>query len=436
MSLSDLSIKNPVFAVMLSAAMIVFGYLGYQDMGVSQFPEIDFPVVSIVITREAASPDIMDGDVTDIVEDAVAGVEGVDYIMSQSLEGTAITTVFFKLDRNIDVAMQDVQNAVSAARRRLPLDIDPPVISKVNPNNLPVLWLTLSGPVPLHRISDFAEKEFNGLVIEKRQDAQQIYLSDVAGVEDGLEDRRSLARFNRMPAVAVGVRKAIGGNLVAVCENVKKEMPRLERMLPKGVELNVPVDTSLFVRENVEELKLTLFLGILLTAGVCFLFLGSIGTTLNICLSIPTSLVGTFFVLNYGMKLFGIQPFTINLMTLLGLSLSVGVVVDDAILVLENIYRHREHGEAKREAALVGAREITFAALAATLSIMAIFLPVAFMQGTIGKFFFQLGVTVGVAVFLSLICALTLTPMLCAFFLNLRAKVPPRPRPFRLPLGA
>src|SRR3954453_14693054 len=160
MSLSDLSIRNPVFAAMLSLAMVVFGYPGYRDMGVSQFPEIDFPVVSIAISREAASPDIMDGDVTDIVEDAVAGGEGGDYIMSQSLEGMSICTVYFKLSRNIDVAMQDVQNAVSAARRRLPLVIDPPVISKVNPNNLPVMWLTLSGAVPLNKISDFAEKEF------------------------------------------------------------------------------------------------------------------------------------------------------------------------------------------------------------------------------------------------------------------------------------
>src|SRR5437667_5073851 len=206
-------------------------------------------------------------------------------------------------------------------------------------------------------------------------------------------------------------------------------------MLPEGVELSVPVDYSLFVRENVEELKFTLFLGIVLTAVVCFLFLGSLGTTLNICLSIPTSLVGTFFVLNYGMKLFGFAPFTINLMTLLGLSLSVGVVVDDAILVLENIYRHRELGLSRRAAALAGAREISFAAIAATLSIMAIFLPVAFMTGTIGKFFFQFGVTVGVAVFLSLVCALTLTPMLCAFFLNVRKKIPPRPRPFGVPLA-
>src|SRR2546421_3752796 len=183
------------------------------------------------------------------------------------------------------------------------------------------------------------------------------------------------------------------------------------------------------------ELKLTLFLGILFTAVVCFLFLGSLGTTINICLSIPTSLIGTFFFLKHGVQLFGLEPFTINLMTLLGLSLSVGVVVDDAILVLENIYRHRELGLSRRAAALAGAREISFAAIAATLSIMAIFLPVAFMTGTIGKFFFQFGVTVGVAVFLSLVCALTLTPMLCAFFLNLRATVPHRPRPFRWPLA-
>src|SRR5436190_9169397 len=207
MSLSDLSIKNPVFAVMLSAAMIVFGYLGYRDMGVSQFPEIDFPVVSIVITREAASPDIMDGDVTDVVEDAVAGVEGVDYIMSQSLEGTSIVTVYFHLSRNIDVAMQDVHNAVSAARRLLPLDIDPPVIAKVNPNNLPVMWLTLSGNVPLYQISDFAEKEFKPLISS---------IPDVGGVQfAGLQSRNvriwvdapKLASFN---STIEEVQQAIG----------------------------------------------------------------------------------------------------------------------------------------------------------------------------------------------------------------------------------
>ena len=157
MSLSDLSIRHPVFAVMLSAAMIVFRYFGYRDIGVSQFPEIDFPVVSIVITREAASPDIMDGDVTDVVEDAVAGVEGVDYLMSQSLEGASIVTVFFPLHRNIDVAMQDVQNAVSAAANRLPNDIDPPIISKVNFNKIPVMWQAVHGKKPLTELIAYVD---------------------------------------------------------------------------------------------------------------------------------------------------------------------------------------------------------------------------------------------------------------------------------------
>ncbi|MBI1830408.1 MAG: efflux RND transporter permease subunit [Planctomycetes bacterium] len=457
---------------------------------------------------------------TDVVEDAVAGVEGVNYIMSRSLEGTSIVTIYFHLNRNIDAAMQDAQNAVAAARRKLPIDIDPPIISKVNPNNLPVMWITLSAstkagapPVSIKTISDFAEKQFKqeissirdvggvvfgglqarnirihhdqfklgafnqtvtdlkrsvddqhvetpaGYVQSKKVEAnlrtmgenysmkewdrmpiagrsnQQIYLKDVAVIEDGTEDKRSFARYSRMPAVAVGVRKAIGGNLVAVCENVKAELPRLQKILPPGVEMNVPVDYSIFVRENVDELKLTLFLGIVLTAGVCFLFLGSLGTTINICLSIPTSLVGTFFVLRYVMPMLGMEPFTINLMTLLGLSLSVGVVVDDAILVLENIYRHREMGKERTDAALIGAREITFAALSATLAIMAIFLPVAFMKGTIGKFFFQFGVTVSVAVFFSLISALTLTPMLCAFFLNVRERLATPPSLFGWPLA-
>ncbi|MSR30780.1 MAG: efflux RND transporter permease subunit [Gemmataceae bacterium] len=507
MQLPELSIRNPVFAVMVSISMVVFGWLGYQEMGISQFPEVDFPVVSIAILREAASPDIMDGDVTDVVEDAVASVEGVDYIMSKSMEGISLVTVYFRLERNIDVAMQDIQNAVSAARRRLPVDIDPPVISKVNPNNLPVIWLTLSGTAAVHRISDFAEKElkqelaaiadvggvqFAGLqarsiriwvdrdklqsfnlaaddvkqaiqrqhaelpagyiqskmvefnlrtmgeaysveemrkLVVAQRGGQQILLEDLAVVENGLEDRRSLARFNRLPAIAVGVRKAIGGNLVAVCDNVKRELPRLRKMLPPGVELHIPVDSSLFVRENIEELKLTLILGVAFTAIVCYLFLGSLGTTLNICLSIPTSLIGTFFILYYGVRFFGLPPFTLNLMTLLGLSLSVGVVVDDAILVLENIDRLRKKGLGMREAALQGAREISFAAIAATVSIVAIFLPVAFMSGAIGRFFFQFGVTVSVAVILSLICALTLTPMLCAFFLKSHGRQANAPRP-------
>ena len=506
MRLADLSIRNPVFAVMVGAAMMVFGWMGYREMGISQFPEIDFPVVSIVISREAASPEIMDGDVTDVVEDAVASVEGVDYTMSESLEGRSITTVYFQLGRDIDVAMQDVQNAVSAARRKLPIDIDPPVISKINPANLPVVWLTLSGAFPVGKLGDLAEKElkpllsslpgvggvqfaglqernvrvhvdrdklrqfnlsaedvrlaiqrqhaelpagyiksqqveFNlrvmgeaatlaelGRLIVFQKSGQTVRLEDVAVVADSTVDKRGLARYNRLPAVAIGIRKAIGGNLVAVCDAVRAEMPRLARLLPPGVDMAIPVDSSRFVRENIDELKLTLILGVVLTAVVCYLFLGSLETTINICLSIPTSLLGTFFFLNYGSRWIGMEPFTLNLMTLLGLSLSVGVVVDDAILVLENIHRHREMGKDAKKSARDGSREIGFAALAATLSILAIFMPVAFLSGTIGRFFFQFGVTVGVAVMLSLVSALTITPMLCSL-----ARAPGHAKGWRVP---
>src|SRR5437773_6164471 len=160
MTLSDLSIKNPVFAVMLSAAMVLFGYLGYRQLGISQFPEIDFPVVSITTYREAADPETMDFDVTDIIEDAVSGVEGIDYIQSQSLEGVSVVTVFFHLSRDIDVAMQDVQNAVSAAAHRLPVEIDPPIISKVNFNKFPVIWLSVHGQRPLAEINRFVDDTF------------------------------------------------------------------------------------------------------------------------------------------------------------------------------------------------------------------------------------------------------------------------------------
>lgn len=491
MTLSDVSIKNPVFAVMLSAAMVVFGYLGYRDMGISQFPEIDFPVVSITTYREAADPETMDYDVTDVIEDAISSVEGIDYIQSQSLQGVSVTTVFFHLSRDIDVAMQDVQNTISAAARRLPNDIDPPIISKVNFNKYPVIWLSVHGHRPIAEINRFVDdhlkqqvetipgcggvmygglrrrnmrlwldgrklqsynldaldvmqalrkehvekpagylqgvnrelnvrtmgeartpEEFGQIPVVNRK-SQLIRIGDLAVVEDGLEDRRNFARFNRETNVGIGVMRATGANVVEVCDEVKKRLPALRRMLPPDMEIGISTDYSLFIKDDIDEVKESLFYGILLTAVVTFLFLGSIGTTLNVSVSIPTSLMGTFIV----MRWFG---FTVNFMTLLALSLSVGVVVDDAILVLENIYRRREQGEARREAALLGAREISFAAIAATLSIAAIFVPVAFMKGAIGRFFFQFGITVTVAVLLSLVISLTITPMLCSLFLTVR----------------
>ena len=500
MRLSDISIKNPVFAVMLSAAMIVFGYLGYRDLGISQFPELDFPVVSISTYRDGAStPETMDYDVTDILEDSVSGVEGIDYMQSQSVQGTSVVTVYFRLSRDIDAAMQDVQNAVSAASARLPSDIDPPTVSKVNFNKFPILWLSIHGPVTIQELNQFVDDHlkkhiqsipgvggvmygglrprtmriwldkdrlralnldafevwqalrtqhveipagyltgetreinvrFKGEAVTAKQfhdmplfnrNGQIIRVGDVAVVEDGLADKRAFARFNGMTNVGVGVMRATGANVVQVCDEVKKKLPELRKMAPPGVEISISTDYSLFIKDDIEEVKEALFLGVILTAIVTFLFLGSIGTTLNVCITIPASLIGSFIAIQA-------LGFTINFMTLLALSLSVGVVVDDAILVLENIYRRRENGEGKHEAATKGAREITFAALAATLSIVAIFVPIAFMQGAVGRFFYQFAITVTVAVLLSLIVALTLTPMLCSLFLEVRKMKRPAPR--------
>src|SRR6185436_9142717 len=224
-------------------------------------------------------------------------------------------------------------------------------------------------------------------------------------------DRRRMARVNGEPAIGFGIRKLRGANAVQVGHDVRARMDELRKTLPEGVALNVNFDSTPFIEDAIREILFTLVLAALLTGIVCWLFLGSWSSTVNVLLAIPTSILGTFIVMYF-------LGFTLNTFTVLGLSLTVGIVVDDAIMVLENIYRHREHGEGKVKAASVGAREITFAAAATTAAIVAIFLPVAFMKGIIGKFFFQFGVTISVAVLLSLLEALTLTPMRCSRFLE------------------
>src|SRR6185436_11966863 len=251
---------------------------------------------------------------------------------------------------------------------------------------------------------------FRNLVIAYRQGGP-IRLKDVAVVEDGLEDRRRMARANGDPAVGFGIKKLRGATAVEVGHKAKAKMAALRPSLPEGLSMNVNFDSTVFVEESIHEILFTLVLAAVLTGIVCWLFLGSWSSTFNVLLAIPTSILGTFIVMYF-------LGFTLNTFTVLGLSLTVGIVVDDAIMVLENIYRHREHGEGKIKAASIGAREITFAAAAATLAIVSIFLPVAFMKGIIGKFFFQFGVTISVAVLISLLEALTLAPMRCSRFLE------------------
>ena len=494
MTLSDLSIKNPVFAWMLMAALIVFGIISFRGMGISQMPDVDFPVLSVNLAWEGAAPEVMETDVVDVVEEAVMTVQGIRDISSSTRQGQATVTIEFELNRNIDVALQEVQTKIAQAQRLLPREMDPPVVTKVNPEDNPIMWISVSGDVPVRDLTEYvqdhlkdqfqtvegvgeiflggfvernlrvwldaqkleayqltvqdvieaiqrehaempagrletAKNEFNvrtmgeamsveefGNIIISRRAGQPVYkpivLRELATIEDGLADVRRISRTMGKPTIGLGVRKQRGANAVAVARAVRKRLEEVKRYAPKGIDLAVVTDTTRFIEDSVNELTFTLVLSALLTSLVCWLFLGSWSATLNVLMAIPTSVIGSFVALHF-------MGFTLNTFTLLGLSLAIGIVVDDAIMVLENIVRYREQGMGRTEAAQVGARQITFAAVAATLAILAIFLPVAFMQGIIGKFFFQFGVTMSVAVGLSLLEALTLAPMRCSQFLNI-----------------
>ncbi len=481
MKLTDACIEKPVFAWMLMAATIVFGAVAASRIGVSQYPDVDFPTITVSVAWEGAAPEVVENDVVEPIEEAVMQVEGVKSVRSNSRQGSGSVTIELDLKRDVDLALQDVTAKVSQVQRNLPRDIDPPVVSKSNPEDNPIMWLGLSGPYSPQMLSDtvryrvkermqtvpgvgeitlggFLERNirvwidadkldekgvtvaeisraigrqhlevpagrletegreisvrvmgeafdldaFRRIVITDRE-GSPVYLSDVAIVEDGFEDVRRIARVDGFPALGMGVRKQRGANAVAVAQGVKAEIEEIRKTLPEGMRLGVNFDSTRYIEESVHELQFELFLSVLLTAFVCWLFLGSLSSTLNVVLAIPMSLLGTVAVIYF-------LGFTMNTFTLLGLALAVGIVVDDAIMVMENIYRHGEMGKDRVRAAREGTAQISFAALAATIAIVAIFTPVVFMQGVIGKFFLQFGVTLCVAVLLSYLEAITLAP--------------------------
>ena len=494
MTLSDLSIKNPVFAWMIMVACILFGGICFTQIGKSQLPDVDFPVLTILTKWESASPEVMETEVVDPLEDAITSVKGVKKITSTARLGQAMTTIEFDLKTDIDVALQEVQSKVAQKQFELPKDMDPPIIQKFNPDDQPFMWISLSGErsekeimeytkdqlkerfttipgvgdiflggfvepavrvwldpermrareitvddvvasiraqhaeIPAGYLSDPLREvnlrvmgearslaELEQLVISERR-GQPIYkplrLKDIADVEDGLADARAVSRVNQRSAVGLGILKQRNANAVEVSKRVKQRVQELQATLPQGMHLQVNFDGAQFVEQSTQELDFNLLLAAVLTSFICWLFLGSWSAALNIILAIPTSILGTFVVL-YALG------YTQNAFTLLGLTLVIGIVVDDAIMVLENIVRHREHGESRVKAAIVGAREIYFAAMSASVAILAIFVPVLFVKGVIGKFLLQFGMTISAAVMLSLLEALTLAPMRCSQFLRL-----------------
>ncbi|MEI7640694.1 MAG: efflux RND transporter permease subunit [bacterium] len=494
MTLSDLSIKNPVLAWMIFIGVAVFGVLAYLGLGVSQMPDVDFPVLTISTNWPGAAPDVIETIITDPLEEAVMGVQGVSAITSSSSRGRTNITVQFTLGTNIDVALQEVQSRIAFASRDLPKDMEPVGISKSNPDDSPIMWMTVSGdrdrkfvmqytrdhikdafstipgvaqvdmggyleptfrvwldPDKMRKKEIAAEdiisaissghselpagfldtgvkeinmrvpgetnntEEFSSIIIPGRRGAtiwQTIRVGDVATVEDGLENVRNFFRSNGKVAVGLGIRKQPGTNAVEVAHLIKKKVTEIQKYMPEGMSLDVRFDTTKFVEDSANDMRFIIIISVILTALVCWLFLGSFSSALNVFLTIPLSIFGTFFVI----KMMG---FTLNTFTFLGLSLVIGIVVDDAIMVLENITRHVEAGESRIRASIKGSREITFAAIAATIAILAIFIPVIFMSGVIGRYFFQFGVTISSAVIFSLLGALTLTPMYCSQYLKM-----------------
>jgi HAE1 family hydrophobic/amphiphilic exporter-1 len=493
MTLSEQSIKNPVMAWMIMIGIVVFGAISYMGLGVSLMPDVNFPVLNVSIVWTGAAPEVMENEVTDLVEQSVMGVQGVTEITSSSSRGRANILITFNLDKNIDIAFQEVQAKISHIQRDLPLDLQPIEISKSDPDDMPIMWLALSGSRPIQDMMEYTKdhlqdqftpiqgvsavslggyldpalrvwlnpekmraneitpddvvsaiqsghqevpagyiatqqremsmrvlgeagnvEEFKDIIIPARHGApiwNTLRLKDISEVEEGTEDDRFRARTPAGRAVGLAIQKQPGSNSVEVAHRVKAKVKEIQKYLPEGMKLTVNFDSTQFIEDSSNEMNFVILLSVILTSLVCWLFLGSFGTAVNVFLSIPMSLFGAFFVI----KIFG---FTLNTFTFLGLSLVIGIVVDDAIMMVENISRHRENGEKKITAAILGSREITFAAIAATIAILAIFLPVIFMPGVIGKYFFQFGITISSAVIFSLLAALTLTPMYAAQFLT------------------
>ena len=489
MSLTDTCIRRPVLAWMLMLATLIFGGLGYAKIGISELPDVDIPYVTVQVAWEGAAPEMVEHDVVEPIEEALAQIEGLKAMTSTARNGSATIQLEMRVGRDVDAAMQDVQNKLSQVQFLLPADVEPPVVQKANFEEFPILWISLSGPFSraeladtaryvvrpkLQSVSGVGEIQWGGylernvriwfdrtrldshgltageVVAAIRRNHQElpagrietgsremdvrvygeaisldelrslaiggttqrpVRLADVALIEDGFEDERSLGRNSGRPAQALGVKKQVGENTVRVADAAKQAIADIRPSLPKGMSLEINYDGARYISASVHELQFEFLLSVVLTAVVCWLFLGSMRAAFNIILAIPMSVFGTIAVLYF-------CGFTLNTFTLLALALAIGVVVDDAIMVQENISRHAESGMPIRQAASRGTREIRFAALAATVAIIAIFLPVAFMPGIIGKFFLQFAVALSVAVALSYVEAVTLAPARCAQFMK------------------
>jgi multidrug efflux pump len=495
MKLSDLSIRRPVLASMLSIALVLFGVIGYFNLSVREFPDVDPPVISVQTFLPGANPQVVESAVTDILEEELSTVQGIRTLTSSSAEQFSNITIEFTLDRPVEDAAQDVRDKVSRVRGRLPDDIEEPVVSKQEADAQPFMWLALTGEnYDLLQLTDIADRVVKtrlqsvpgvgrifiggerrysmrvwldaselaarGLTVQDVDDAirsrnveipagriesdrreftvrslgelktpeeftelvvssgngQMVRLRDLGRVELGPEDERGALRYRGSPSVGVGIVRQSKSNLVEVSDAVDAALPDLSQALPPGVRIISTFDQSIFVKRSIEEAQETLVVAAFLVVIIIFLFLRNFRATIIPAFAIPTSIISTFAVMYF-------LGFSINNLTLLALTLAIGIVVDDAIIVLENAFRHQEElHEDPETAAINGTSEIAFAVIATTIALVAVFTPLAFLQGNTGRLFNEFGVAVAGSVVISGFVALTLTPMLCAKIL----RVPPR----------
>lgn len=491
MNLPQICIRRPVLATMLTLAVVTFGWIGYTRLPVREFPAIDPPIVSVVTVYRGAAPDVIETEVTKVLEDELNTISGIRTIQSTSSEQVSEVNVEFELSRDVDVAAQDVREKIARIRGQLPDEIEPPIVEKRDADARPIMWIALFSDTysPLE-LTDFADnllkdrlqniagvaqviiggeqrfavrvrldadrlaahqltvndvtdalrrenvelpsgriegpqrgftvrtegelrspEEFNRVVIATR-DGAPVRLSDVGVAEVGVEDEHTLARFNGKPCVGLGVVKQSQANTVDVADRAKALLEQIKPTLPAGLEAMIAYDSSIYIKRSIQEVKESLWQSGLLVTLVIFLFLRNVRATLIPAVAIPISLIGTFAVIEA-------LNFTINNLTLLAMVLAIGVVVDDAIVVLENAFRHiEEYGKTPMQAAEDAMKEIVFPVIATTLSLAAVFVPVAFLGGATGRLFYEMGITVGVSVAISAFVALTLTPMLCSRFLR------------------
>ncbi|HEV7857747.1 MAG TPA: efflux RND transporter permease subunit [Pyrinomonadaceae bacterium] len=490
--LAEICVRRPVFATMLILSLTVVGIFSFFSLGVDLFPKIDLPTITVTVVNPGASPQEIETEVTDKVEEAVNTVSGIDELRSTSVEGVSQVFITFLLDKNADIAAQEVRDKVDLISGDLPETAETPTVQKLDTDASPVLRIAVSSPTSLREVTDVADKrikknieslngvgkveivggrerevqvyvdpdkmrafnvtvaeiagavkaqnmevpggrvdegtreltvrtlgrinnvaDFNDLVVANRGN-YSVKLSDVGYAEDGAEEQRTEARLNGQPAVTLVVSKQSGQNTVAVADAVKARLAEITPTLPKGFRAEVIGDQSIFIKASLESIEKHLVEGGVLAAIVVFVFLWNFRSTMIAAIAIPTSIIATF-------GLMAAMGYTLNQITMLALTLMVGIVIDDAIVVLENIYRFvEEKGVPPFQAAIEATREIGLAVMATTLSLLAVFLPVGFMGGIVGRFMSSFGLTSSFAIAVSLIVSFTLTPMLAARLIKRR----------------